>query len=118
MNENLIEKAKECKTVEELITLAKEKNMEMSLEQANAAFSSLHPTKGELSDEELNNVAGGCGEEETLEERIKKRKCPNCGKSDFWTDYYWDQWQHMYTTAVHHCVCGTLFTPQGTVFKP
>ena len=58
-NEELLEKAKQTKSVEELLALAKENGMEMTEEQANAYFSQLHPTSGEIADEELENVAGG-----------------------------------------------------------
>ena len=57
----LIEKAKQAKRVEELQELAKAENIELSAEEAIKAFAELHKT-GELSDEELDNVAGGgCG---------------------------------------------------------
>ena len=56
----LIEKAKQAKRVEELQELAKAENIELSAEEAIKAFAELHKT-GELSDDELGNVAGGCG---------------------------------------------------------
>ena len=55
-----IEKAKQAKRVEELQELAKAENIELSAEEAIKAFAELHKT-GELSDDELGNVAGGCG---------------------------------------------------------
>ena len=39
--------------------MAKAENIELSAEEAEKAFAELNKT-GELSDEELNNVAGGC----------------------------------------------------------
>ena len=59
INSELIAKAKETKSVEELMALAKENNMELTEESAEAYFNQLHPASGELSDEELDNVAGG-----------------------------------------------------------
>ena len=59
MNKALIDKAKETKTVEELSALAKESGIQMTEEEAKAYFEQLHPKTGELSDEELDNVAGG-----------------------------------------------------------
>ena len=56
----LIEKAKTAKTAEELQEFAKAENIELSAEEAIKAFAELHKT-GELSDDELGNVAGGCG---------------------------------------------------------
>lgn len=55
----LIEKAKAAKTPEELMALAKENDIELTGEEAKACFDRLHPRTGELSDEELDNVAGG-----------------------------------------------------------
>lgn len=55
----LIEKAKTAKTAEELLAKAKTENIEMTAEEAERYFAELHKT-GELADEELDNVAGGC----------------------------------------------------------
>ena len=72
MNQELITKAKAAKSVEELLELAKASNVELSEEQAKEYFAKLNPTKGELSDDELDDVAGGgCGESKT-------KYCPNC----------------------------------------
>ena len=72
MNQELVNKARKAKSVEELLALAKENGIELTDEQAKEYFAQLNPTKGELSDDELEDVAGGgCfGEEE--------RYCPNC----------------------------------------
>ena len=61
ISKELIEKAKTAKTAEELLEMAKEESIEMSAEQAAEYFATIHAS-GELSDEELDNVAGGCGE--------------------------------------------------------
>ena len=55
----LIEKAKTANSAEELLTLAKESGIEMTQEEATVYFYQLHPVSGELSDDELDNVAGG-----------------------------------------------------------
>ena len=60
LTKELIEKAKQAKAVEELQEFAKAENIELSAEEAIKAFAELHKT-GELSDDELGNVAGGCG---------------------------------------------------------
>ena len=72
MNQELVNKARKAKSVEELLALAKENGIELTNEQAKEYFAQLNPPKGELSDDELEDVAGGgCfGEEE--------RYCPNC----------------------------------------
>lgn len=55
----LLEKAKAAKSPEEIQVLAKENGMEdFSLESAKAYYEQFHK-EGELSDEELDNVAGG-----------------------------------------------------------
>ena len=59
MNQELITKAKAAKSVEELLELAKASNVELSNEQAKEYFAKLNPTKGELSDDELDVVSGG-----------------------------------------------------------
>ncbi len=64
-----IEKAKQAKSAEELITLAKENKIELSAEEAKEYFERLNKS-GEISDEELDNVAGGCG---------GTRECAFCG---------------------------------------
>ena len=55
----LIEKAKSAKTPEELMALAKENGVELTEESAKAYFEQLNPKTGEVSDEELHNIAGG-----------------------------------------------------------
>ena len=42
--------------------MAKAENIEMTAEEAAKVFAELHKT-GELSDKELDNVSGGCGDE-------------------------------------------------------
>ena len=60
ISKELIEKAKTAKTAEELLEMAKAENIELTEEQAAKAFAELNKI-GELSDEELDNVAGGGG---------------------------------------------------------
>ena len=54
----MIEKAKTAKSAEELLELAKAENIELTEDQAAKAFAELNKS-GELSDEELENAAGG-----------------------------------------------------------
>lgn len=55
----LLEKARSAKTAEELLELSKAEGVELTAEEAEKAFADLHKS-GELSDEELDNVTGGC----------------------------------------------------------
>lgn len=54
----LIEKAKQAKSPEELIALAKESEIALSEDEAKAYFERLNRS-GALSDEELDSVSGG-----------------------------------------------------------
>ena len=60
ITKELLEKAKTAKSAEELLEMAKAENLELTEEEAAKAFAELNKT-GELSDEQLDNVAGGCG---------------------------------------------------------
>ena len=64
VSKELLEKAKQAKTAEELLAIAKAEKVELTAEEAAKAFAELNKT-GEISDEELDNVAGGCGDPET-----------------------------------------------------
>lgn len=65
ISKELSEKAKQAKTAEELLSMAKAEHIELNAEQAAKAFAELKRS-GELADEELDNVAGGgCGDPET-----------------------------------------------------
>ncbi len=59
----LLQKIQACRTPEELVALAKENNIALTAEQAAAYFAELNDLEVELSDEQLNKVAGGrdCG---------------------------------------------------------
>ena len=61
ISKELIEKAKTAKSAEELLEMAKAEKIELTEEEAAKAFEELNKN-GELSDEELDNVAGGCDE--------------------------------------------------------
>ncbi len=82
----LIESAKKAKSIEELLTLAKENGFELSEEEAKAYYEQFHKT-GEMSDDELNNVAGGgCYTKDgrlvvTAFHFCNAWKCSACGKS-------------------------------------
>lgn len=59
MNEELLKKAKEAKTVEELKTLANQNNFDMDDDKAEKYFAHLHSNET-LSDNELEDISGGC----------------------------------------------------------
>ena len=88
LNKELLAKAKETKTPEELMAFAKENNVEMTEESAKAYFDLIHPKTGELSEDELNNVSGGgCHADDgreivTVCHGCDGFECKHCGKSD------------------------------------
>ena len=59
LNNEILAKAKAAKTPEELIEIARENDVEMTEESAKAYVDLLHPKTGEMSDDELDEVAGG-----------------------------------------------------------
>ncbi len=63
LDEKMLEKAKNAKSVEELLSLAKENGFELTEEEAKAYFAKINAKVGELSDDELDDVSGGgkCG---------------------------------------------------------
>lgn len=71
-SDELIQKGRAAKSPEELLALAKESGMSITAEQASAYFGRLNGS-GELSDEELDDVSGGC------DKGPGTRTCPYCG---------------------------------------
>lgn len=59
LTSEIMEKAKQAKSADELLTIAKENGMEMTEEEAKAYYAQLHPVSGEIADDELENVSGG-----------------------------------------------------------
>ncbi len=86
MTNELMQKAKACKSADELLALAKETGYEMSAEEAAAKYAELHD-EGELSDDELDTAAGGgCGKKDVYYPEAgdhvsvsSRDKCPKCG---------------------------------------
>lgn len=54
----LLEKAKNTKSTDEFLALAKENGIDLAENEAEKYFAKLHK-EGELADEELDNVSGG-----------------------------------------------------------
>ena len=87
-NAEMIEKAKTAKSAEELLALAKENGVEMTVDEAKTYFAQLNPKSGELDDDDLDNVAGGASgcrtsddyvADNTLVRVINGNVCPQCG---------------------------------------
>lgn len=76
-NKELFEKARGTNSPEELLALAKENGIELDEKEAKVFFEQLHNSE-ELSDEELNNVAGGgCGSD--YKQEYTSLTCCSCG---------------------------------------
>ncbi len=60
LNNQLLEKAKKAKTSDELILLAKENGFDLREKVADKYIARLNPKSGEIGDDELGDVSGGC----------------------------------------------------------
>ena len=80
----LIEKARNAKSAEELFELAKANNAEITEDMAKTYFAQLN-AKGSVSDEELDAVVGGGScpfgdDSDEEEEKPNLYPCPECGE--------------------------------------
>ena len=72
MDQKTIEQIKAAKSAKEIAETARKENITLSDNQAEALDKQYHAKEGELSDQELNNVAGGaCSSAETLRKEGK-----------------------------------------------
>ena len=88
----MIEKAKAAKSAEELLEVAKAGGIEMTADEAATYFAQLNPKSGELDDDALDGVAGGCGGTEDAYSNTPSRGdrvrvitgqcCPACGSKE------------------------------------
>ena len=101
----IIAKAKAAASADELLAIAKENGVELTLDEAKTYFDQISAS-GEVADEELDLVAGGCGTTFANGERVrlKYKRCSDC-KSDIGIYY-------LHTAAGHvsiKCVnCGNV----------
>ena len=70
-SKELLEKARTANSAEELLEMAKAENIELSAEEAAKAFEELNKN-GELSEDELDNVARGCGGQDIPNPKYKE----------------------------------------------
>ena len=88
-NTEMIEKAKNAKSAEELRAFAKESGVEMTADEAATYFAQLNPKSGELDDDDLDNVAGGAcssnsGDYAREGDRVRVingKACSKCGST-------------------------------------
>ena len=76
----MIEKAKAAKTAAELLALAKDNGVEMTADEAATYFAQLSPKSGEISDDELDSVAGGAcqSKEKPFEKKVRVTSGQTC----------------------------------------
>lgn len=91
--------AQTAKSAEELQAVAKEHGREVTLEQAREYYAQIHKT-GELEDDELDNVSGGCGGGggESAADKVKRT-------------YHWDP--DMWNSICDKFVCSGCGKTQG-----
>ncbi len=91
MDKELLIKAKEAGSVEELLNLAEENNIEMEREEAERIFSRLH-SEGEIAEDDLESVSGGgCSEADFSGPKyamghfvtVGYSNCCSCGSTTF-----------------------------------
>ena len=76
----LIAKAKTAESAEKLFEIAKENGVELTAEEAKTYFAQLN-ANGAVSDDELDVVAGGCGETYKAGTKVRFTDgtvCPKC----------------------------------------
>ena len=97
MNEEILAKARAAKSPEELLELAHENGMsEFTEENAKGYFEAMHKS-GELSDEEMDVSAGGCGQIRsggrivvTHLNSCNNFVCKDCGRNYTETRRHWE----------------------------
>lgn len=105
-----IEEARACKCVEELITLAKDNEITFTEAEATNYFAQLNPENGELSDSELETVAGGCNLFEGDELITIKMAAPNCPCGNLLCFGKFEKIIEGYGAEYRGSNCGTLFS--------
>lgn len=114
--QELIERAKQAGSAEELLALAKENGVKLTAEEAQEVYEMWHAS-AELSDEELENAAGGslCSE---------KAKCPYCGSENvteknsvlLFSDGFGSEYTHLYFCGACHRQYWDNGDPSGRVY--
>ena len=76
----MIEKAKAAKSAEELLEIAKANGMELTSDEATAYFAQLNPKSGEISDDDLDSVAGGAcqSKQKPFEKKVRVTSGQTC----------------------------------------
>jgi hypothetical protein len=109
MDQKTIEQIKAAKSVQEIAETARKENITLSDGQAEALYKQYHTKEGELSDQELNNVAGGtCSSAETLRKEGKYMEISEdyvCYAFEWAYGIYSKEGQKMCCFNCHHSMC-------------
>ena len=100
-----IEKAKQCKTLEELKVLAKNEGLNLTEEETKMYFEATRG--GELSDEDLDKVAGGAKGWEKAGGYEMDIICPFCGNKFHYDETTYKKGdEYKYESENDTCSCG------------
>lgn len=121
-----MKKARMAKSVEELMTVAKENGINLSTDEAKKYFESFQNES--ISDDELANVSGGCGKPEARfreGQRVKtdigrfeengRLKFYYCGVVE---SYKWQECYQTYLYSIRLDVGGTVFLYEAHLTYP
>ena len=98
----LLEKAKQAKSAEELGTIAKENGIELTAEEANTYFAKFNSQDSKLSDDELDEVAGGgCGDDQRYYDGFPVIDSPSTYTCDCYSDRSFGRGDGKCTTCRH-----------------
>ena len=106
-----IGKAMAAKTAEELLAMAKAENVAMTEDEAAKIFAELHKT-GEMSDAELDNIAGG-KEDDAYYTNIY---CEECGWQTRWDGIFHGYDNNIRIRYAGPCPnCGAAYLYAGSI---
>lgn len=88
MNKDQVEMAKTATSARDLSRIAHEAGLSLSDAQADSCYAALHSSEHELSESELSNVTGGCGEEDA----VLAKKYPKVKSNHTCSDHSWSYW--------------------------
>lgn len=105
LNQELLAKAEEARSAEELLALAKENGIEMTEDSAKELYERMNAS-GELSDDELDSVSGG-GCKKNGSNKLYFTDCPICHAQMEITNYIVASFDHdydgLYGSPCHNC---------------
>lgn len=108
ISKELIEKAKKCTSKEEILELAKKENVELS-DAIIANILATNKNSKELSDEELDNVAGGCTSHSS-------ETYASLGMQPAYNFKQRENYHPVIVTLINHCSLSTYYKDCGSCY--